>query len=231
VHSRQRFRRARPVGARAAAATQAAAARGRAKREDNDSLTVGSRTTVRRLRCRGEDKDSPEFLIFPHSTTPSRRLPRLRRLRRLRRAMSAFSRPSIRRRNAQPEESGWSRSATGAWHVRQMRNRCLGASGSRAHRGTTNKHASRVFKGVRGSSSSRSARGPYTHRTGGTAAQSSPGARCHLLRRLAPLCNVHPSTPLSSCRAVRRPAYADIMRTPRKCLPQRRDQALHDVNL
>ena len=43
------------------------------KREDKDSLTVGPRTAFRRLDRRGEDKDSPEFLIFPHSTTPPRR--------------------------------------------------------------------------------------------------------------------------------------------------------------
>jgi len=66
-------------------------ARGSTKREDKDSLIVGSRTAVRRLGCRGEDKDSPGFLIFPHSTTPPRRLPRPPRLRRVRRAVSAFS--------------------------------------------------------------------------------------------------------------------------------------------
>jgi len=109
VHSRQRFRRARPAAAPAAAATPAAAARGSTKREDKDSLTVAPRTAVRRLACRGEDKDSPTFLIFPHTTTPPRRLPRLRRPRRARRAVSAFSRPSIRRLNAQPEGRGWSR--------------------------------------------------------------------------------------------------------------------------
>ena len=79
--------------------------RGSARREDKDSLTVGPRTAVRRLGCRREDKDSPGFLIFPHSTTPPRRLPRLRRPRR---AMSSFSRPSIRRLNAQPDGRGWS---------------------------------------------------------------------------------------------------------------------------
>jgi len=78
-------RRGRPPGAPAAPATPA---RGSAKREDKDSLTVGPRTAVRRLARRGEDKDSPEFLIFPHTTTPPRRLPRPRR------AVSAFSRPS-----------------------------------------------------------------------------------------------------------------------------------------
>jgi len=83
MHSRQRFRRAR-----AAATTPAAPARGSTKREDKDSLTVGSRTAFRRLARRGEDRDSPTFLIFPHRTTPPRRLPRLRRPRR---AMSAFS--------------------------------------------------------------------------------------------------------------------------------------------
>jgi len=81
VHSRQSSRRGRP-------AAPAAPARGSTKREDKDSLTVGSLTAIRRLGSRREDKDSPEFLIFPHSTTPPRRLPRLPRLRR---AMSAFS--------------------------------------------------------------------------------------------------------------------------------------------
>ena len=56
---------------RAAAATAAAPARGSAKREDKDSLTVGSRTAVRRLAGEGEDKDRPEFLVFPQSTTPA----------------------------------------------------------------------------------------------------------------------------------------------------------------
>ena len=68
MHSRQRFRRVRPAGARAAAPTPAAAARGSTKREDKDSLTVGSLPAVRRLARRGEDKDRPEFLIFPRST-------------------------------------------------------------------------------------------------------------------------------------------------------------------
>ena len=58
-----------PAGARAA---PAAPARGSRKREDKDSLTVGSRTALRRLARRGEDKDSPEFLIFPHSSTRRR---------------------------------------------------------------------------------------------------------------------------------------------------------------
>ena len=80
VHSRPR-----------AAAAAAAAARGSARGEDKDSLTVGSRTAVRRLARRGEDKDLPEFLIFPHRTTPPRRPPRLRRPRSARRAVSAFS--------------------------------------------------------------------------------------------------------------------------------------------
>jgi len=62
AQSRQRSRQARPAGGRAAAATPA---RGSTKREDKDSLTVGSRTAFRRLGCRGEDKDLPEFLIFP----------------------------------------------------------------------------------------------------------------------------------------------------------------------
>ena len=86
VHSRQRSRQARPAGA-------AAPARGSTKREDKDSLTVGSRTAVRRLGCRGEDKDSPEFLIFPRSTTrrPGGRGARSPRVRRAPRAMSAFS--------------------------------------------------------------------------------------------------------------------------------------------
>jgi len=84
VHSRQRLRRARPAAA-AAAAAAAAPARGSTKREDKDSLTVGPRTAVRRLARRGEDKDLPGFLIFPHSSTPP---PRLRRLPRLRRAVS-----------------------------------------------------------------------------------------------------------------------------------------------
>ena len=102
-----------PAAARAAAAAPTTPARGSAKREDKDSLTVGSHTAVRRLARRREDKDSPEFLIFPHPTPP-RRLPRPRRVRRprrplrARRAMSAFSRPSIRRLNAQPEGRGWS---------------------------------------------------------------------------------------------------------------------------
>ena len=61
------------------------------KREDKDSLTVASRTAVRRLDRRGEDKDLPTLLIFPYSTTPPPRLPWLRRLRRVWRAMSAFS--------------------------------------------------------------------------------------------------------------------------------------------
>ena len=43
--------------------------RGSVKGEDKDSLTVGPRTALRRLDRRREDKDSPEFLIFPHSTT------------------------------------------------------------------------------------------------------------------------------------------------------------------
>jgi len=93
------------TGARAGAAgaaAPAAPAQGSTKREDKDSLTVGSRTAVRRLARRGEDKDSPGFLIFPHTATPPRRL------RRLRRPMSAFSRPSIRRLNAQPDGRGWS---------------------------------------------------------------------------------------------------------------------------
>ncbi len=68
-------RMGRPAGARPAAATPAAAARGSAKREDKDSLTVASPPAVRRLGCRGEDKDPPTFLIFPRSTTPPRRLP------------------------------------------------------------------------------------------------------------------------------------------------------------
>jgi len=54
----------------------AARARGSTRREDKESLTVGSRTALRRLARRGEDKDSPEFLIYPHSTTPPRRLRR-----------------------------------------------------------------------------------------------------------------------------------------------------------
>jgi len=100
-------RRPRRTGAR----RPAGAAGGSTRREDKDSLTVGSRTAVRRLARRREDKDSPEFLIFPHSTTPPRRLPQPRRprrtgaRRRVRRAMSAFSRRSIRRLNAQPEGS------------------------------------------------------------------------------------------------------------------------------
>ena len=60
------LRRGRGDG-RAAAATPAAPARGSTKREDKDSLTVGSRTAVRRLGYRGEDRNSPEFLIFPRS--------------------------------------------------------------------------------------------------------------------------------------------------------------------
>ena len=56
------------TGGRAAAATPAAPARGSTKREDKDSLTVGSRTAVRRLARRGEDKDSPAFLIFPRGS-------------------------------------------------------------------------------------------------------------------------------------------------------------------
>ena len=71
--------------ARRAAAAAAAPRRGaHAKREDKDSLTVGPRTAVRRLGCRGEDKDSPTFLIFPRSTTPPRRVRRLRRPREVR---------------------------------------------------------------------------------------------------------------------------------------------------
>ena len=92
----------RRAGGWAAAATPAAPARGSTKREDKDSLTVASRTAVRRLARREEDNDLREFLIFPRSTTPPRRL------RRLRRAMSAFSRPSIRRLNAQADGRGWS---------------------------------------------------------------------------------------------------------------------------
>ena len=55
-------------------------ARGSAEGEDKDSLTVGSRTAVRRLDRRGEDKDPPTFLIYPRSTTPPRRVRRPRRL-------------------------------------------------------------------------------------------------------------------------------------------------------
>ena len=101
-HSRERLRRARPT----AAATPSAAARGSAKREDKDSLTVGSRTAVRRLGCRREDKDSPGFLIFPHSTTPPRRL---RGCHGCGAPSPPSRRSSIRRPNAQPEGRGWSR--------------------------------------------------------------------------------------------------------------------------
>ena len=55
--------------------------RGWSRREDKDSLTVGSRTAVRRLARRREDKDPPEFLVFPRNTTPPQRP---------RRAVSAF---------------------------------------------------------------------------------------------------------------------------------------------
>ncbi len=44
-------------------------ARSSTRREDADFLTVASRTAVRRLGCRGEDKDPPAFLVFPRSTT------------------------------------------------------------------------------------------------------------------------------------------------------------------
>ena len=71
--------------ARAAAAPPVAPARGSAEREDKASLTVASPAAVRRLDCRGEDKDRREFLIFPHRTTPPRRP------RHARRAIPAFS--------------------------------------------------------------------------------------------------------------------------------------------
>jgi len=127
VHSRQRSRQARPAAATAPAApaapaAAAAPARGSTKREDKDSLTVGSRTAVRRLARRREDKDSPTFLIFPHSTTPPRRLPRLRRPAAPAAAPTAAAagggrgapcppsrRSSIRRLNALPDGRGWSR--------------------------------------------------------------------------------------------------------------------------
>ena len=122
----------------------AAPARGSTKREDKDSLTVGSHAAVRRLARRREAKDSPEFLIFPHSTTPPRRLPRLRRPRRAA-PCPPSRRSSIRRPNAQPKGRGWPRAAIGAWYVCPVKDRRLGASASRAQRGTANRYASRVF--------------------------------------------------------------------------------------
>ncbi|GEM_PF-5967743 len=56
--------------ARAAAAAPATRARGSAKREDKDSLTVASPAVSRRLAGEGEDRDPAAFLIFPPSTTP-----------------------------------------------------------------------------------------------------------------------------------------------------------------
>ena len=100
--------------AAAAPAGAAGPARSSARREDKDSLTVGSHTAVRRLGCRGEDKDSPEFLIFPHSTTPPRRVRRARRLRRARRALAAGGPPGV---TAAARSAGAARAAR---HVRLL---------------------------------------------------------------------------------------------------------------
>jgi len=72
VHGRQRARRPRPA---------AAPARGSAKGEDKDSLTVASPTAVRRLAGEGEDKDPPAFLIFPRSTARPGGMSRIGKIR------------------------------------------------------------------------------------------------------------------------------------------------------
>ena len=93
-------RRARPADARAAAA---AAARGSAQGEDKDSPTLRSRAAVRRLGCRGADKDSLSSLaVLPRGGGASGG-------RGGRGAPSPPScRPSMRRLNAQPDGRGWS---------------------------------------------------------------------------------------------------------------------------
>ena len=95
ARSRQRSRRARGRLRRGA----------HAKGEDKDSLTVAWSAAVHRLGRREEDKDRPTLLIFPHSTTPPRRLPRLRRARRTMCANSPLVDPEAERATGR---KGWS---------------------------------------------------------------------------------------------------------------------------
>ena len=81
VRSRQRSRRPRAGGRAGGRDDPATPARGSTKREDKDSLTAGSRTALRRLARRREDKDSPEFLIFPHSSTRRGGMSRIGKIR------------------------------------------------------------------------------------------------------------------------------------------------------